>query len=174
MRWFQDQMGTGILEERTLSELVRGINGRLLQALAMYLPVTPAMRVAMQRARGVKIGKDVFMGIEVFIDPAYPHLVEIEDFVSLAGRNIIFCHSVATFPMREEGLVPPKIAGVRIKRGAWLALGSIILPGVTVGENSIVAAGAVVTKDVPAYSVAAGTPARVIRRLERGECEHDI
>ena len=42
----------------------------------------------------------------------------------------------------------------------------IVLPGVTIGDNSVIAAGAVVTKDVPAYSVAAGVPARVIKKIE--------
>jgi acetyltransferase-like isoleucine patch superfamily enzyme len=52
-----------------------------------------------------------------------------------------------------------------IKRNAWIGAGAIILPGVTVGENSVVAAGATVAKDVPANSVAAGIPAKVIKNI---------
>ena len=169
LHWFQEQNGTAKVEEQTLRELLVGIQGRILQALSMYLPLTPAMRVTLQRARGVRIGHDVFIGIEVFIDPSYPKLVEIGDFVSLAGRNIIFAHSDPTLPIREEGLLPPKISKVQINRGAWLAVGSIVLPGVTVGENSIVAAGAVVTKNVPPYSVVGGVPASIIKRLKSVE-----
>ena len=51
---------------------------------------------------------------------------------------------------------------IRIGRGTWIASGAIITGGVTVGDNVIVAAGAVVTKDVPDFSIAAGIPARVI------------
>ncbi len=52
-----------------------------------------------------------------------------------------------------------------LKRNCWIGANSIILPGVTVGENSLVAAGSVVTKDVPADSVVAGVPARVIKKV---------
>ena len=58
-----------------------------------------------------------------------------------------------------------KIASVRINGGAWIGFNAIILKGVTIGERAIVAAGAVVTKDVPPHSVVAGNPARVIRKL---------
>ena len=54
---------------------------------------------------------------------------------------------------------------VVIRKGSWIGSGAIVLPGVTIGENSVVAAGAVVTHDVPANSVCAGIPARVIRQL---------
>ena len=54
---------------------------------------------------------------------------------------------------------------IHIEDNAWICAGAIILAGVTIGKNSIVGAGAVVSKSVPAYSVVAGNPARVIRRL---------
>jgi acetyltransferase-like isoleucine patch superfamily enzyme len=52
-----------------------------------------------------------------------------------------------------------------IERNVWIAAGATIIGGVTVGENSVVAAGAVVTRDVPANSLVAGVPAKVIRSL---------
>jgi len=54
-----------------------------------------------------------------------------------------------------------------VKRNAWLGANVTVLAGVTVGENAIVAAGSVVTKDVPANMVVAGTPAKVIREIKR-------
>lgn len=54
---------------------------------------------------------------------------------------------------------------VTIERDAWIGAHALVLRGVTIGEGAIVAAGAVVTKDVPAYSVVAGNPARIIRTL---------
>lgn len=57
------------------------------------------------------------------------------------------------------------IAPVKIQDKVWIGFNAIILKGVTIGEGAIVAAGAVVTKDVPAYSVVAGNPARIIRTL---------
>jgi acetyltransferase-like isoleucine patch superfamily enzyme len=57
------------------------------------------------------------------------------------------------------------VSPVVIKRNAWIGAGATILPGVTVGENAIVAAGAVVSKDVPANTVVAGVPAKVIKEI---------
>ncbi|GGG33574.1 DapH/DapD/GlmU-related protein [Hymenobacter glacieicola] len=52
-----------------------------------------------------------------------------------------------------------------LKRGAWIGANVTVMPGVTIGENAIVGAGAVVTKDVPANSIVAGVPARVVQHL---------
>lgn len=60
---------------------------------------------------------------------------------------------------------PVKDAPVRIGNGSWIGARAIILPGVTVGERCLVAAGAVVSKDVPDRTLVAGNPARVIREL---------
>lgn len=54
---------------------------------------------------------------------------------------------------------------VVVKEGAWLGANAIILPGVTIGRNSVVGAGSIVTKDVPDYTVVAGNPAKIIKRL---------
>src|SRR5579863_1369930 len=59
-------------------------------------------------------------------------------------------------------------APIVIGKGVWIAAGATIIGGVTVGENSVIAAGSVVTKDIPANSLAAGVPARVTRSLDDG------
>jgi len=65
-----------------------------------------------------------------------------------------------TYRGRDE---PPR--PIRLGRNSWVGFGACILPGVTIGEGSIVAARSVVAADVPAYVVAAGNPARVVRSL---------
>ena len=55
---------------------------------------------------------------------------------------------------------------VMIKKNAWICLGAIICPGVTIGENSVVSAGAVITKDVPDNALVGGNPAKVIKLLD--------
>ncbi|MEL6772164.1 MAG: acyltransferase [Bacteroidota bacterium] len=64
---------------------------------------------------------------------------------------------------------PGKQAPIVIEDGAWLAIRSTVLKGVTVGRGAVVAAGAVVVKDVPPYSVVAGVPAKVIRQMKADE-----
>jgi len=61
---------------------------------------------------------------------------------------------------------------ITIKDGCWICSSATICGGVTIGENSIVAAGAVVTKDVPPNSIAAGVPATVIRQIDEGDRMH--
>jgi len=167
MNWFQKLNGTARFEHDTIGDVLKGIVGRTLQAIAMsYLPIPASVRVALHRTRGVKIGKNVFIGPGCFLDVTRPDLLTIEDHVSLAGQVTILTHSDPTEPLRE--ILGPEsrvFAPVVIKRGAWVTVNCIILPGVTIGENSIVAAGSVVNKDVPPMVIAGGAPARVVRKI---------
>ena len=136
-----------------------------LQTLAKMCP-HPALTVMLQRARGVKIGKHVFIGSGVNIDDVYPHLVTIEDYVSIGMNTMIFAHSNPTCSLEvKQKYYPRKVAPTTIKKGAWIPPGCIILAGVTIGENSVVGAGSVVIRDVEPYTIVAGNPAKLVRRL---------
>ena len=81
---------------------------------------------------------------------------------------LVLTHSDPTKPIREIWGDQIQVFGpVVIKRGAWIAVNSVILPGVTIGENSIVAAGSVVTKDVPSNVMAGGIPAKIIKEIRK-------
>ncbi|HWO93989.1 MAG TPA: acyltransferase, partial [Dehalococcoidia bacterium] len=64
-------------------------------------------------------------------------------------------------------------APVRIGDGAWICCRSVILKGVTIGDGAVIGAGAIVTRDVPAHTLALGQPARLVRRLDTGETIHE-
>lgn len=89
----------------------------------------------------------------------------IEDNVIISWNCHILDRDYHSSMGGEEGTAP-----VRIKNGAWIGLGAIILKGVTVGEGAIIAAGAVVSKDVPDHHLAAGNPA-VIKHQVKGYME---
>jgi len=146
--------------------LIKQIQNYLFGILAMVIP-GGSLVIALQRSRGVKIGKNVFIGEWVYIDVVFPELVIIEDGVAIAPHVKIITHSKPNEAHRRW--LKSFAAPVIIKKNAFIGLGAIILPGVTIGENSIVAAGAVVTKDVPPCTLVGGAPARVIKKLE--ECE---
>jgi acetyltransferase-like isoleucine patch superfamily enzyme len=74
------------------------------------------------------------------------------------------------WPRRLAADVPAR--PVRIGRNVWIGFDACVLPGVTIGEGAVVGARSVVAADVPAYTVVAGNPARIIRRLEEAR-EHD-
>ena len=137
-----------------------------MQSLAKIVPHSK-LAVLLQRARGVKIGKHVFIGMGVHIDDLYPHLITIEDYVGIGMNTMIFAHSNPTVSVElKEKYYPRTVAPVILKRGAWIPPGCIILAGVTVGENSVIGIGSVVYRDVEPYTVVIGNPARVVRRLK--------
>lgn len=98
--------------------------------------------------------------------------IEIGEDVLIAERTLIGdTYHDYTDPdahIVQQAVAPRKVT---IERGAHLGLGSIVMPGVTIGEEALVGAGAVVTRDVPPRTVVVGNPARVVRRFdaERGE-----
>ena len=137
----------------------------LLQRLADN-PPHPRMTIAFQRMRGVRIGEHVFIGPHVHIDFLYPHLVTIDDFVSIGMNSMIFVHSNPTCSMwLKKRLYPRSVAPVHIKKGAWIPPGTMILPGVTVGEHSVIGAGSTVIRNVEPFTMVAGQPARFVKRL---------
>lgn len=101
----------------------------------------------------------------MLIDSLYPELVEIEDDVFLTDGVTVVAHMTPT-PYLRRYMPEARFGEVKIKRGAYIGVHSIILPGVTIGEGAIVGAGSVVTKDVPPLTVVAGNPARVIKNID--------
>ena len=85
----------------------------------------------------------------------------IEDNVQI-GPNVMLVTTNHDFNHREIVLHQPIV----IKKNAWIGGRSMILPGVTIGENAVVAGGAVVTKDVEPNTIVGGNPAKVIKRLD--------
>lgn len=80
-------------------------------------------------------------------------------------RTDMHCHSSLEAPMKEQGCSE---ADIVLGNDVWIGCGAQVMPGVSIGDGAIVGAGAVVTKDVPAYAIVGGVPARVIRmRSER-------
>lgn len=118
------------------------------------------IRIKFHKWRGVSIGNNVYIGMQCSIDNAYPEYVYIEDNVSLAGECTVVAHSN---PYQHfQNITSAKASPVIIKKGSWICVRAIILPGVTIGENSIISAGAVVDSNVPPFSIAAGNPAKIV------------
>lgn len=143
--------------------LYRRLMDHILQVISRIVPFS-GFRVILHKMRGVKIGKNVHIGPLVTIDDVYPNFVIIEDGASIAGLNYILTHNK---PLEYHMNVSDAyVAPVRIKKNAWIAIGVIILPGVTIGEGAIVASGAVVVNDVPPNTVFGGVPAKLIKEFK--------
>jgi len=115
----------------------------------------------------INIGSNVHIGAYDRIASAYS--VTIEDDVLFAAFVHVTDHSHGyenvDIPIHKQDIITK--GPVVIKKGSWIAFGCHILSGVTIGEHCVVAANSVVTKDIPPYSVAAGNPAKVIKRYNK-------
>lgn len=118
--------------------------------------------------KGVKIGRNCKISSHTFICEG----VTIEDNVFI-GHNVTFINDVYPRATAEDGRLQTEEDWVcvptLIKQGASIGSSGTLLCGVTVGENAIVGAGSVVTKDVPPDAVVAGNPARVLRSIREGK-----
>lgn len=91
------------------------------------------------------------------------------------GNNVFIAPNVCIITEEHAMDVAQRLAGleythpVTIHDNVWICAGAIVLPGVTIGEGSVIGAGSVVTKDIPPYSLAVGNPCKVIRKLEKAE-----
>ena len=138
----------------------------ILHSLAYSCPHSETI-AKIQRSRGVKIGKNCHFSAYVQLDLIYPQLISIGDNVTFGSNVMIFAHNnPAANLFLKNGEFPRKVAEVKIKSGAVLFPGSIITAGVTIGENSIISVGSVVTNDVPDYCVVVGNPGRVIKKID--------
>ena len=109
-------------------------------------------------AMGMKVGQNFGRLNGVILDPSHCWLIEIGDNVTMAPRVHILCHDAST----KLHLGYTKIGRVTIGDRVFIGAESVVLPGVTIGDDVIIGANSTVTHDIPAGSVAVGSPARVI------------
>lgn len=112
-------------------------------------------------------GRFTQIGQNVFINHACTFLdmggITIEDDVQIGPKVNLITENHPLDPANRKALICKPIF---IKRNAWIGAAATILPGVTIGENSVVAAGAVVAKDVPANTIVGGVPAKIIKQID--------
>jgi acetyltransferase-like isoleucine patch superfamily enzyme len=112
------------------------------------------------------IGNGTYIGRFVHINAWQQVIIEdnvlISDGVYISDADHIFNNFTIPILFQGDYFKGP----IRLKQGCWIGIGAVILPGVTVGSNSVVAANSVVTKEVPDFTVAAGNPAVVIKSLK--------
>lgn len=108
-----------------------------------------------------KIGKNVFINFDcIFLDLGG---INIADNVQIAPKVSLLTEGHPLNPNERQSLIPKSI---HIKKNVWIGANATILQGVTIGENSVVAAGSVVSKDVPDNVVVGGIPAKIIKNIQ--------
>ena len=111
-------------------------------------------------------GKHTRIGNNVFVNHGCSFLdlggITIEDDVLIGPQVKLVTENHPVDPANRKSL---DLKSIVVKKNAWIGAGAVILPGVTIGENSIVAAGAVVTQDVPSNTIVGGVPAKHIKNI---------
>ena len=160
---------TDLADTARRQQLLRDMLGRVGQAVHVD------MDFHCEYGRNIFVGDRVIINMNcTFVDN---HRIDIGNDVLIASNVQIY---TATHSTRVgERMAGPQDGGgvacytlarpVRIEDGAWIGGGAILLPGVTIGRNSVVGAGCVVTRSIPANCVAVGNPCRVIRQIDNGE-----
>lgn len=117
-------------------------------------------------------GYNIFLGNQCFINVNCKLMDSAEIKI---GNNVFIAPNVCLITEKHDLNVKQRVAGleyaypVTIENNVWICTGAIVLPGITIGENSVIGAGSVVTKNIPPNSLAVGNPCKVIRYLEESE-----
>ena len=112
---------------------------------------------------GLIIGKNVTIEPTVMIDNNYPYLIKIGDNCSLAQGVKLLPHDATTFKFLDSHT---RLGKINIEDNVFIGTNTIILPGVTIGPNVLIAAGSLVNKDIPPNSCVAGIPARFYKKFD--------
>lgn len=128
-----------------------------MNVLARLSPGATSLRPFLQRARGVKIGRDVFIGDDVYFDNEYPENIEIHDRVQISIRAVIVAHTRGTGQViiEREAFVGPH-AVIACSAGRKLKI----------GEGAVISAGCIVTKSVPPHAVLSPAPSHTVGMAE--------
>ncbi len=151
------EMNTGYHTEAEVRDYMRQITGTEIdETLRIFTPFH------------INYGKKTTFGRDCFVNFGCTFLalggITIEDDVFIGPHCVLATEYHPENPETRHSLLTKPIV---VKRNAWLGANVTVLAGVTIGENAIVAAGSVVTKDVPDNMVVAGSPARVIREIKK-------
>ncbi|MHC5247933.1 DapH/DapD/GlmU-related protein [Enterococcus sp. LJL90] len=110
--------------------------------------------------RHIQFGKNIFINLNVtFVDLGG---ITVEDQVLIGPGARLITVNHLTDPKKRRGV---KVAPILLKKNVWIGANATVLPGITIGENSIVAADATVTKDVPDNVIVAGSPAKIVKTI---------
>jgi acetyltransferase-like isoleucine patch superfamily enzyme len=171
LNYSEDEYGqVGPLE--VLSKFFANPYHALLQSMmdwVIFAPIAARMvRPWLLRRMGATIGKNVFIGDHCRFDLNHADLIVLEDHVHIASGTRILCHqrNLSNYYKGDDyAKLPYKLAKVHFKKGSMIGMESMVMPGVTIGEGAIVGATALVSKDIPEWTIAVGSPAKVVKQI---------
>ena len=127
------------------------------------------LRPAIWRSLGCKVGRNVSIGHQVRLDFGNAERITIDEDAHIANGVTLLCHKRDMKNYRVGMKVmdlPIKYDDIHLGKGCYIGINVTIMPGVHIGEGAVIGSCALVTKDVPAWTIATGVPAKVVRRIE--------
>lgn len=122
---------------------------------------------------GCHVGKDIFVGDSVVVDGGHADHIFIDDHAHIAGGVRLLCHQrdLSHYCVGDDySKLGYRLGKIHLCKGSLVGMETFVMPGVTIGEGAIVGAGSLVTRDIPAWTIAAGRPAKVVKHIpERKE-----
>jgi len=121
---------------------------------------------------GANVGENVFIGSKVWVDSGHADMLILEDHVHIAGECTLLCHqrNLKNYCVGDDyAKLGYRVEKIHLKKGCLIGQRTMIMPGVTIGEGAIVGAYSLVTKDIPAWTIATGRPAKVVKTIPARE-----
>lgn len=134
--------------------------------------ISPRLRPWIWKRTGVKIKGNVSIGYDVYYDVGNASYITIEEGVWVASQCLLLCHKRIITDYRigdDYNRLPYQKKEIILKKGCCLGMRTIVMPGVTIGEGAIIGVGSLVTKDIPPWTIATGSPAKVVKYLSEHE-----
>lgn len=165
---------------RVIKQFLVNIRGKFLTNMMDWWilePIAPRkFRPWILRRLGCHIGKGVFIGDHVRVDYGHADLIFIDDHAHVTGGCRLLCHQrdLSQYYMGDDAAkLPYRLGAIHIGKSVMIGMESLIMPGVTIGDGAIVGAGSLVSKSIPAWTIAVGSPAKVVKQIpERDSNEH--
>ena len=161
---------------RVIAQFFKNIYHAMLLSMMdwfIFEPIAPRMfRPFLLRRLGCHVGKDIFVGDHVIVDMSHADMIYLEDHVHIAAGTRLLCHQrdLKNYCVGDDyAKLGYRYGEIHMGKGSLVGMNSFIMPGVTIGEGALVGAGSLVTKDVPAWTIAAGRPAKVLKQIPERE-----
>lgn len=157
---------------RVIRQFFRNIHLKHLEKMLdrFYLePFAPRkLRPILIRKMGCHVGKNTFFGDYVRMDTSYADMIYIGDYTHITSGCRLLCHQrdLTGYCVGDNAAdLGYKTGEIHIGKGVMVGMETIIMPGVTIGDGAIIGAGSIVTRDIPAWTISTGRPAKVVKEI---------
>ena len=157
---------------RVIKQFFKNIRLKSLEKMldwAILEPFEPRkLRPILIRKMGCHVGKNTFFGDYVRMDTSYADMIYIGDYSHVTSGCRLLCHQrdLTGYCVGDNAAeLGYKTGEIHIGKGVMVGMETLIMPGVTIGDGAIIGAGSIVTRDIPAWTIATGRPARVVKQI---------